>query len=118
MDDRLCGRDDLKPGEMKVFDYRGRSLAVARTSEDEFRAIRNVCPHQGAPLGLGFLTGTFLPSEYGEYDYGREAEIIRCPWHRWEFDSATGKSLHDPEGCRVAWYELRVDGDDVLVVGS
>jgi nitrite reductase/ring-hydroxylating ferredoxin subunit len=118
VDDRLCGRDDVRLGEMKVFRYRGRELAVARTGEDEFRAVRNVCPHQGAPLGRGFLTGTFLASDYGEYNYGRDGEIIRCPWHRWEFDSATGSSLHDPKGCRVASYTLRVDGDDVLVVGG
>lgn len=116
--ERLCGRDDVPPGGMRVFEYRGRSLAVARVSENEFRAVRNVCPHQGGPLGLGFLTGTFLPSEYGEFRYGRESEIIRCPWHRWEFDSATGKSLHDPEGCRVASYQLHVEGGDVMIVGQ
>jgi nitrite reductase (NADH) small subunit len=118
VDERLCGREDIPLGEMKVFTYRGRELAVARTGEDEYRAVRNVCPHQGAPLGRGFLTGTFVPSDYGQYNYGRDGEIIRCPWHRWEFDSATGASLHDPTGCRVASYELRVDGADVLVVGS
>ena len=117
-DTRICGRDDLRPGEMKVFVYRGRELAVARTPDGEFRALRNKCPHQGAPLGRGFLTGTFLPSDYGEYQYGRESEIVRCPWHRWEFDSHTGQSLHDPDGCRVASYRLRIDGDDVVVVAD
>jgi len=116
MAERLCGRDDLAPGEMKVYNFRGRDLAVARTAGDEYFAIRNLCPHQGAPLVRGFLSGTFLPSEVGEFRYGRDSEIVRCPWHRWEFDVTTGKSLHDPESCRVASYALRVDGDDVLVV--
>jgi nitrite reductase (NADH) small subunit len=112
---RVCRRDELQPGECGVFTVDGREFAVARVSEDEFYAIRNRCPHQGAPLGRGYLTGTFLPSEVGQYDYGREAEILRCPWHRYEFDVTTGRSLHDPAHCRVAAYRVVLQGDEVLL---
>jgi nitrite reductase (NADH) small subunit len=111
----LCRRDDIAPGAMGVFVFQGRELAVARTRDDRFYALRNRCPHQGAPLGRGFLTGTFLASDVGEFVYGRDSEIVRCPWHRWEFDATTGRSLHDPEGCRVASYAVRVEGDEVLL---
>src|SRR5208282_1747152 len=33
----------------------------------------------------------------GAYRYGREREIIRCPWCRFERDSVTGRCLGDPE---------------------
>jgi nitrite reductase/ring-hydroxylating ferredoxin subunit len=32
-----------------------------------------------------------------EYKYGRESEILRCPWHGWEFDLLNGEHLVDPE---------------------
>jgi len=115
MAQRLCGRDDLEPGQCGVFTVEGREYAVARTSADDFYALRNRCPHQGAPLGLGYLTGTFLPSEVGEYNYGREPEILRCPWHRYEYDVTTGRSLHDPSGCRVAVYKVALNGEDVVL---
>ena len=35
------------------------------------------------------LTGGFV-------DYERDGEIIRCPWHAWQFDIATGQCLVDP----------------------
>jgi|SRR5680860_843985 len=115
MGERVCRRDDLEVGELRVMSIRGRDVAVARGAENQYYAVRNVCPHQGAPLGRGYMTGTFLPSAVGEYRYGREGEILRCPWHRWEFDIATGRSMHDPQGCRVATYTLRVEGEYVEV---
>ncbi len=111
----LCRRDAVAPGAMAVVRVLGRELAVARTPDDRWYAIRGTCPHQGAPLGRGMLTGTFVPSDVGEFVYGRDAEVVRCPWHRYEFDVTTGRSLHDPEGCRVASYDVRVVGDDVLI---
>jgi nitrite reductase/ring-hydroxylating ferredoxin subunit len=32
-----------------------------------------------------------------EYSYGRENEILRCPWHGWEFDLLNGEHLVDPD---------------------
>jgi nitrite reductase (NADH) small subunit len=115
MGTRICGVDDLEVGECGVFDAAGREFAVTRISETDFYALRNRCPHQGAPLGRGYLTGTFVPSEVGEYRWGREPEILRCPWHKYEFDTRTGRSLHDPAGCRVASYPLAIEGEDVVL---
>ena len=38
----------------------------------------------------------------------RPGEIIRCPWHAWEFDLRTGASWFDPERKRVRSYEVEV----------
>ena len=35
-------------------------------------------------------------------------EILRCPWHGWEFDMRTGQSWFDPERTRVRRYEVEV----------
>jgi nitrite reductase/ring-hydroxylating ferredoxin subunit len=49
-----------------------------------------------------------------EYTYGREGQILRCPWHEWEYDIATGESLFDPN-VKVVTYPVEVVGDDIVV---
>ena len=61
----------------------------------EFYAYRNVCPHAGAPICQGKICGTTRAGAVGEYVLEREGEIVRCPWHGWEFDLLTGAQLVD-----------------------
>jgi 3-phenylpropionate/trans-cinnamate dioxygenase ferredoxin subunit len=103
--------DEIPPGERKIIEVNGISIGVFNV-HGEFYAIRNSCPHQGAPLCLGSVRGTTLPSLPGEYKWGREGEIIRCPWHGWEFDLQTGRSLFNPHRCRVKAYEVTVEAID------
>lgn len=109
----VCKTEDVVPGEKRIFTVRGHSIVLVRKG-DRFFALRNICPHQGAPLGLGELKGTILESPVGEFRYGKEGEILRCPWHGWEFDVTKGCSLHDV-GARVATYSVQVEGDQVFV---
>jgi 3-phenylpropionate/trans-cinnamate dioxygenase ferredoxin subunit len=45
----------------------------------------------------------------GEYRYVREGEILRCPWHGWEFDVTNGRSIYNPHKVRVRAYEVTVE---------
>ncbi len=58
-----------------------------------------------------------LPSKPGEYTWARDGEILRCPWHGWEFDILTGRSVFNPHKTRVRTYEVRVEteSDDPAV---
>ncbi len=39
-----------------------------------------------------------------------------CPWHGWEFDIPTGRSVLNPHRVRVRTYEVRVEaGEDPSV---
>lgn len=108
---RLCAADEIEPGTARNFTVNGRKVVVVRNLEGEYFALRSMCPHQGAELGLGILDGTMLQSDVGQYCFGRQAEILRCPWHRWEFDVRDGRSLHDPDGVRVKSHTVHlVDG--------
>ena len=87
---------DIPPGGRKLVTADGRAIVVFNLG-GEFFALSNRCPHRGGSLCQGNLTGLVLSDEPGEYNYTRRGEIIRCPWHSWEFDIRTGKSWCDPE---------------------
>ena len=76
--------DEIPPGERKIVELEGRSLGIFNIN-GEFYAVRNICPHQGAPLCEGRLTGLLQSDVPGEYRYTRKGEILRCVWHGWEF---------------------------------
>ena len=99
---------DIPPGQRKIVEVEGRSIGVFNVN-GTFYALRNACPHQAAPLCRGTITGTTLPSKPGEYIWGREGEILRCPWHGWEFDITNGKSVFDPHRTRVKAYEVTIE---------
>ena len=99
--------DEIPPGERKIVSIGGRSIGVFNIA-GEFFALRSSCPHQGGPLCEGRLTG-FLESEApGEYRYTCKGEILRCPWHGWEYDVKTGQSWWAPAQKRTRSYEVSV----------
>jgi nitrite reductase/ring-hydroxylating ferredoxin subunit len=99
--------DEIPAGGRKIVEVAGRSIGVFHI-DGEFFAIRNSCPHQGGPLCQGQLTGFLMADKPGHYSYSRRGEIVRCPWHGWEFDVKTGQSWWDPARTRVRSYEVEV----------
>ncbi|MBI1929329.1 Rieske (2Fe-2S) protein [Candidatus Poribacteria bacterium] len=100
--------NEIPPGERKIVEVAGRSIGVFNIA-GAFFALRNRCPHQGGPLCEGRLSGLLEASVPGEYRYSRKGEMLRCPWHGWEFDVKTGKSWWDPERKRVQSYKVHVE---------
>lgn len=98
---------EIAPGERKLVTVGGRSIAIFNVG-GEFLALRNRCPHQGAPLCAGELFGVLESTQPGEYVHRRPGEMVRCPWHGWEFDLRTGRSWFDPERTRVRSYPVTV----------
>jgi nitrite reductase/ring-hydroxylating ferredoxin subunit len=108
----IIGRvSELPPGERTIVEVEGRSIGVFNV-QGQYYALRNRCPHQGAPLCLGAIKGMALPSKPGEYRWGREGEILRCPWHGWEFDITSGRSIFNPHRVRVRTYEVTVEPNE------
>jgi 3-phenylpropionate/trans-cinnamate dioxygenase ferredoxin subunit len=114
---RLCAVDDLALGEKRRIVVGGRAIALCRSASGEYFAVGDNCPHQGASLCAGALAGTTLPSTPGSYEWGREGEVLKCPWHAWEFDVRSGRSLFGDEKMRIASYELRIEDGDVIFAG-
>ncbi|SDD13425.1 Ferredoxin subunit of nitrite reductase or a ring-hydroxylating dioxygenase [Paenibacillus sp. UNCCL117] len=109
--------DDVPEGGSALVRLEGREIVVYRVG-GQYYALNNYCPHQGAPMCAGLVSGTTEPAGVYEYAYGREGEIVRCPWHGWEFDIKTGKSLFS-ERTRVKSYRVEVrDGRIGIVLGE
>lgn len=104
----VCPASELPPGERTIVEADGLSIGVFNVG-GEFHALANVCPHQLAPLCEGRVTGTTSATEPGEYDWERDGRIVRCPWHGWEFDVATGESVFNPHRVRTRTFETAVE---------
>ena len=96
-----------------MVEIEGRSIGVFNV-RGHYIAVLNLCPHEFAPVCLGRLGGTTLPSAPGEWVWGREGEILACPWHGWEFDLLTGACLTDKR--RLRMYEVTVEDDQIIIM--
>jgi len=88
---------DLAPGTGKAVWVGAREIALFN-SGGRYYALDNTCPHQGGPLAEGWIEG----------------EQVTCPWHAWTFRLTDG-GMTLGEYARVAAYEVKVEGEDVLV---
>jgi nitrite reductase/ring-hydroxylating ferredoxin subunit len=112
----VAGVGEIAPGGRKLVTIKGRPIGVFNLN-GEFFALLNRCPHQGGSLCDGHLTGLIESATPGEYKYSRQGEIIRCPWHGWEFDIRTGKSWCEPRRIQVKSYPVEVEPGARLVEG-
>ncbi|MFT7586338.1 MAG: nitrite reductase/ring-hydroxylating ferredoxin subunit [Cellvibrionaceae bacterium] len=106
---KICDLDELQPGQRRIVEIGNRSIGVFNIN-GALHAIKNTCPHQGAELCKGTVGGTMLPSDKpGEYRFALAGQVIRCPWHFWEFDITTGEMIFVPDPKRVKTYEVGVE---------
>ena len=94
----IARTDEVPEGGTKWVRAHGLDVILCRVG-DGFRAYRNVCPHANAPLHTGRVVGGTL----------------RCPWHGWEFDLATGRHVLQP-ACTLDAYPVEVEGDRLFVM--
>ncbi|MEM1260976.1 MAG: Rieske 2Fe-2S domain-containing protein [Pseudomonadota bacterium] len=73
-------------------------IAVFRYEGYKIAAVSNVCRHQNGPLGEGRVIDG----------------CITCPWHGFQYRPEDGRSP-PPFTDKIATYDVRIDGDQVLV---
>lgn len=66
--------------------------------EGELKAISNICPHFGGPVG---------------YRKAKDG-VFTCLWHNWQYSCADGSCKTNP-GLPLRQYSIRVDGNKVYV---
>jgi nitrite reductase/ring-hydroxylating ferredoxin subunit len=108
--------DQIPPGQRKLVEVAGRAIVVYNLG-GEFFALNNRCPHRGGSLAEGIQTGLVESTVPGEYCYSRPGEMVKCPWHGWEFDIRTGKSWCDPARLRIRQFPVSVRPGAQLVEG-
>ena len=91
---------EFEPGTIKLVSVEGVEVAVTKV-DGKFCAFSNECTHQNVRLAEGF----------GELR-GRR---ITCELHDSSFDVKNGRVTGGPAYEPLAIYDVRVEGDDVLV---
>ncbi|MCY4073015.1 MAG: Rieske (2Fe-2S) protein [Chloroflexi bacterium] len=109
---RVASLSELAVGERRLVQAHGKSIGLFNTGR-QIVAVLNICPHAFAPVCRGKLGGTTLPSKAGEFVWGRENEILRCPWHGWEFDLHSGQCLTDRR--RLKRFPVQIRDDEIYV---
>jgi 3-phenylpropionate/trans-cinnamate dioxygenase ferredoxin subunit len=107
---------EIPPGTRKIVTVRGREIGIFNHG-GEFFALLNRCPHQGAELCKGRLIGLATAKEPGRIEWSREGELLKCPWHGWEYDIRTGQSWCDPNDTKVKAFEVTVEPGEALARG-
>ena len=90
--------DDLSPGEMMMVEVGDGRILLANV-EGNVHAIDDICSHAYASLSEGDLNG----------------QEVECPLHGSAFDLVSGEAMTPPAEEKVKVYEVRIDGQDILV---
>jgi nitrite reductase/ring-hydroxylating ferredoxin subunit len=98
MKEYLIGKlDDIPEGKGRAFKAGRATVAVFRANGKVY-AMNNRCVHKGASMCEGEITDGH----------------VRCPWHNWAFDLATGVHSYDPNE-KIRTYEVKIDGDQIFL---
>ena len=95
---RAIAKADLAAGQGAMVELQGKKIAIFNV-DGACYAMGDTCTHAGGPLSEGELDGT----------------VVTCPWHGGRFDIKTGGVLGPPAPDGVRSYEVKTEGEDVLV---
>lgn len=90
---------DFAPGSMRGFVVERRDVVVCHTKEGGWHALDNICTHGFVKMDEGRLRGVRLI----------------CPLHGASFDCRNGAVLGAPASKPLACWQVKVDGERVLV---
>jgi len=88
----------LKGNEV-LHHHQGMAWFQCLVVKGEVYAVDDLCTHEDASLSKGSLHG----------------ECVKCPLHGSRFRLPTGEALDDPAEIPLNTYEVKIDGDDILV---
>jgi 3-phenylpropionate/trans-cinnamate dioxygenase ferredoxin component len=89
---------DIPLGQVRLVEVDDEEVALCNVGGEVF-AVANVCTHDGGPLGEGEMVD----------------HQIECPRHGARFDVRTGAVTVLPAVLPIPTYEVRVEGDDILI---
>jgi nitrite reductase/ring-hydroxylating ferredoxin subunit len=98
---------EFPPGTRRIVKAGVREIGVFREN-DEFYAVRNRCPHNGAPLCEGPFRHKLVSDAPGVVSVDKDGTpLVICPWHGWQYDARTGEA-YAPGDAKVRSYGISV----------
>jgi 3-phenylpropionate/trans-cinnamate dioxygenase ferredoxin subunit len=110
---RIPLADLPEAGRIHMIELGGHRVGLVRVGE-EVHALADRCPHRGAPLCSGGRTVHGIELEGGAPVRRPERGLIRCPWHKWDFDIGSGRCLVHPT-LRLRRYRVTLDEGDAVI---
>ena len=99
MEYKIGSKKDLPPGNMAGITHHGKNILVANL-DGKYYAIGNSCTHLGCFLSAGIL----------------DREKVQCPCLGSIFDIRTGAILKGPAEAPEPTYNLKVEGDQIILI--
>jgi nitrite reductase/ring-hydroxylating ferredoxin subunit len=98
---RVASLADVPDGDMKAVTGPDGVLVTLANVKGEIFCFEDMCSHEDASLHFGWL----LP----------DICQVECPLHEGRFDLRTGSPTQAPPEYPISIYNVRVEGDDILV---
>src|SRR5215469_13252401 len=95
---QVANQNDLQDRGILKVELFGKPIALFKVDSKVY-ALDAICSHEGGPLEEGSLDGF----------------EIECPWHGSRFDVRTGEVTNPPAESAQLAYEVKVEGDKILV---
>lgn len=115
----VCDLDDLRPGALTTAKLGRSSIVLSLLPDGAVRAFSGRCPHQGADLSQGCIENTVRSDAVNELEVERRGEVLRCPWHGFEFSLIDGSSLvpaSESMPLKLRLYDVEIDDGKVVVL--
>ena len=94
----LASLSDLHTRKLICAKTNGYTILIAM-AEEKVYAVDDMCTHEDASLSKGSLHG----------------DCVKCPLHGSRFKLDSGEALDDPAEEALKTYEVKIEGDDILV---
>lgn len=115
----VCHKDELAPGQMRAAQVGPVKVVVIRANDGSLHALAAKCLHQGGPLERGRLYEYTRPTDdVGRYETEPGRETLKCPWHGYEYDIRTGRTVFDPSRCLQTFATAEEDDHITVELGQ
>ena len=94
----LASLQDLHTRKLICVKTGGYKILIA-LAEEKVYAVDDMCTHEDASLSKGSLHG----------------DCVKCPLHGSRFKLNNGEALDDPAEEPLNTYDVKIEGDDILV---
>lgn len=114
----VCQTGELQPGDQQIVETeRGISIGVFNV-DGEYHALLNTCLHQNGPVCEGNVEAKIVGEHPGIGKRVREKfsdeQVIKCPWHGWEYEIETGRLLDD-ESMSLPTFDVVTEDGTIFV---